>query len=144
MRAADTRRFVQLAMLFVFLLLAGCQNRLPATYSVEGRVIFADGRPITDAVVEFQSIPTHGQRVNARAVTDQTGHFQLTSFRTGDGALAGEHRVVVRAPPTLGNVERGDPPKHIVHPRFENYDTSALTFTVRKQANFFTIIIDPP
>lgn len=70
----------------------GCGKSRPETYPVEGMLRFEDGRPVTFGTVEFRS-PT--ERLTARGKIDARGHFRLTTFVEGDGAVAGEHQVVV-------------------------------------------------
>jgi hypothetical protein len=53
-----------------------------------------DGKPPPNAAVMF--IPEDGSRV-ATGRTDSEGCFRLTTFKPGDGAFPGEHRVTVTA-----------------------------------------------
>ncbi|MGD9633225.1 MAG: hypothetical protein AB7G28_08065 [Pirellulales bacterium] len=70
----------------------GCGEGHPKTYPVEGLLRFEDGRPVTFGTVEFHS---PAERLTARGKLDAHGHFRLTTFAEGDGAVAGEHQVVV-------------------------------------------------
>ncbi len=49
------------------------------------------GKPVPDAVVKF----TAQSRPTAVGRTDAEGRYTLTTFRKGDGAYGGSHRVVV-------------------------------------------------
>src|SRR5437868_6979200 len=73
----------------VLLTSAGCGG--PNLSKVEG-VVTLDGAPLPGATVSF--MPVGGGRA-AAGMTDSAGHFQLSTFRTDDGALAGDYRVIV-------------------------------------------------
>jgi hypothetical protein len=57
---------------------------------VKGTVTF-QGSPLAEADVAFT--PTGGRPATGR--TDAAGRFTLTTFRTNDGAMTGEHIVTV-------------------------------------------------
>ncbi|MDZ7617281.1 MAG: carboxypeptidase-like regulatory domain-containing protein [Patescibacteria group bacterium] len=72
------------------LIAAGCGGpTIPCT----GEVLL-DGKPLPNAAVMF--IPADGSRA-ATGKTDSAGCFRLTTFRLGDGAFPGEHRVTIAA-----------------------------------------------
>lgn len=76
---------------FAFVVIVGCDSGgHPATTAVYG-VLLHHGKPVSDASVNFT--PQKGRSANG--VTDAEGHFQLTTFQPGDGALAGEHLVTI-------------------------------------------------
>jgi hypothetical protein len=58
---------------------------------VEGTVTL-DGKPLPRATVSFMPV---GEGRAASGETDADGSFRLTTFRTNDGALPGEYKVVV-------------------------------------------------
>jgi hypothetical protein len=60
---------------------------------VEG-IVTLDGKPLPGATVTFA--PVGGGR-SASGRTDADGSFRLTTFRTDDGALPGEYKVMVVA-----------------------------------------------
>src|SRR5216684_4515847 len=68
---------------------AGCGGS--GTVSVKG-VVTLDGVPLSKAAVSFVPLgegrPAYGQ-------TDANGNFRLTTFRTDDGALPGEYKVII-------------------------------------------------
>src|SRR3954453_14239622 len=101
------QRWPALAGLGVLVLAAaGCGETRPKVYPAEGKVVFADGKPVTEGSVEFELDSTeHKVGKNPRSAIGPDGHFKLTTFDEGDGAAAGEHRVVVLPPlrePTTG------------------------------------------
>jgi hypothetical protein len=69
---------------------AGCGGK--GLRQVEGDVTL-DGRPVAAALVVFQREDGGGPPANA--VTDEAGHFRLSTFTTGDGALPGPYKVSV-------------------------------------------------
>src|SRR5262249_17030259 len=105
----------RLGLLLPALLLAaaGCGG-LGKPVKVEG-VVTLDGHPLSGATVTFA--PAEGGRP-ASGRTDTDGSFRLTTFRSDDGALPGEYKVIVvsgeepeekfvgRDPQTFTNEER--------------------------------------
>ena len=123
---------------------AGCSDSRPATYPVQGRVHFADGQPVPVGIVEFRS-QSDGRIAKGRI--DQKGHFVLSTFGKNDGAVAGEHQVIVlqhfdqRVWSAQAPRNRALPPEHgqheqetvLVHRRFAEYGASGLTAAVKPQ-----------
>ena len=72
------------------LLIVGCGRGTPLTMPVKGIVTF-QGSPLAEADVAFT--PKGGRPASGR--TDAAGRFTLTTFRTNDGALIGQHTVTV-------------------------------------------------
>lgn len=79
------------AVLSLVLLAIGCSPRRPTTVPVSG-IVTLDGEPVAGAAVMFE--PEAGG-VPARASTAADGSYKLSTFRRGDGALVGRHRVTV-------------------------------------------------
>ena len=88
------------AFLLVFLAgalpLAGCG---PADMApVHGRVT-CHGKPVAEAAIIFSPMPKNeGDRESGKAAaasTDADGKYVLTTYRQGDGALIGKHRVAI-------------------------------------------------
>lgn len=80
-----------LTYLFVALaLLAGCSDGKPTRVPVSGKVLI-DGQPLTLGSIAF--IP-QGARPSSSAI-DKNGHFELSCYEHGDGAVLGAHRVIV-------------------------------------------------
>ena len=63
----------------------------PPVYEVHGTVRL-DGTPLPQAVVVFQ--PEEG-KYSATGLTDESGEFQLTTFKDQDGAVEGTFQVSV-------------------------------------------------
>ena len=111
------------------------------TYPVEGIVVYKDGTPVTGGIVTFELVGDGPAKECARGEIGPDGTFQLRTFARNDGALAGKHRVIVAPPPALG---KSASPTESIHPRFANYDTSGLQFTVTSGKNHFRIEVERP
>ena len=74
-----------------FLLALGCGSSETLTYPVSG-IVTLDGLPMEGAAVMLKPIAGGS---NGYGVTGTDGSFEITTYRKGDGALPGEHRVVV-------------------------------------------------
>jgi len=66
----------------------------PLTYPVRGTVQY-DGRSVSGAVVTFMGRSTSGADLAAVGLTDANGRFELKTYRPGDGAISGSHRVAI-------------------------------------------------
>jgi hypothetical protein len=129
------------------MIVVGCSDGRPRTYPVQGRIRFEDGRPVPFGVVEFRSASYGGR--TARGEIDQRGHFNLRTFADNDGALPGEHKVVVvqyldptvwknsslRKPPAAPEHERHSNQTVLVDRRYADYRTSDLAATVKPQSD---------
>src|SRR5262249_6170903 len=73
----------------MLLVSAGCGN---ANLSKVEGVVTLDGAPLSGATVSFMPV---GDGRAASGLTDGDGYFRLTTFRTDDGALAGNYKVIV-------------------------------------------------
>lgn len=135
-----------LALCGLVFLAAGCgqanSGKLPPTYKVTG-VVKSGGEPLANAVVQFQLV--EGNR-GAVGQTDQSGRYQLTTFRPDDGAIPGEYRVAIlkmSEPPADFPVRQSedDPnvpqfvPKNLLPEKYAQAEVSGLTATVAEQAN---------
>ncbi len=70
----------------------GCGGQAVPTYPVNGRVTFADGRPLRFAFIEF--VPQSGG-ISSRAKVADDGTFVLGTLAKADGCTAGDFKVVV-------------------------------------------------
>ncbi len=82
-------------------LLVGCSDAPHTTFAVQGTVKL-DGQPLRlpegsyRGTVMFVSEAQDGQKgYTARGTVLPDGTYHLTTFETGDGAVAGKHRVAV-------------------------------------------------
>lgn len=115
----------------LLLLMAGCGGvDRPATHPVEGRITYK-GLPVADATVSFA--PASGRPANG--TTDADGNFSLTTYEPGDGALEGEHQVIVMkyepAQPNDPYAER----KSLLPSKYGDVKTTPLKQTVSAGGN---------
>jgi hypothetical protein len=76
----------------LLLTLSACGPARPAVAPVSGRITVS-GKPVTTGVVWFY--PDAGRA--ATGLIDADGRYTLGTFARADGALAGDHRVVIEA-----------------------------------------------
>lgn len=89
------RSFILLSA-FVALAFSGCGGAAPAkgrqpVFVVHGKVTY-QGQPVSGADVIFKS---ESVERSAFGRTDADGNFQLSTFGSNDGAVAGKHSVVI-------------------------------------------------
>jgi hypothetical protein len=139
-------------------LLAGCGG--PEVAKVTGKVTY-DGKPVTGGKIMFY--PESGRMALGEIGPD--GTYALTTFKPGDGALVGSHRIAIEstrvgpgsleAPKTLEEEielsKRGGPGAKIlvagkvewlVPEKYSRPETSGVTRTVVRGVN--TLDIDLP
>ena len=136
------------SMMVALLATTGCGSGNPPTYAVKGKVSFPDGSPVTIGTVEFEpaneDIPLK-DRINARALINKDGTYELTTLEMYDGALPGIHKVIVQEPPPDVDWEEGEkipPPK--IHKKYRAYTTSGLSFEVKEEENKINIEVIRP
>jgi len=120
---------------------AGCSDgRLP-TYPASGQVVFEDGSPVHVGTVELKS---REHNIHARGEISTDGRFVLTTYKPGDGAVAGTHDCVVVQMVMVEEIANFQPSTEgVVHPRFGSYRTSELMVEVaEKRTNELKIIVD--
>lgn len=120
--------------------LAGCGESRPETARVSGTVEF-DGELMTTA--QYGSVvftPTGGRLAKGRIESD--GSFELSTFRSGDGAITGIARVGVSATvdgPGSSPEEKYQGVRWLIPMKFGSGDTSGLTCEVQAGKNVFKI-----
>jgi hypothetical protein len=99
-------RFSWVGLAFVVLSTIGCgaQPGTAPTAKVSGTVTY-QGKPIEGVNVAF--VPTSGRP--ASGITDASGHFTLSTFGTGDGAVLGSHKVALAEMPDDAQPMPGEP-----------------------------------
>jgi hypothetical protein len=127
-------------------LLFGCSNQGVATYRVTGTVKLSDGKPLAGGRILFQ--PTGEVSHSARGIIAQDGSFQLTTFEPNDGAIPGEHKVVIT--PAVPEEAMDNPAaiaryRSLLDARYQNVDTTPLKYTVQpdNSQNHFDIVLEP-
>ena len=71
---------------------AGCNDGRPTRVPVSGTVLI-DGKPLAGGSIMF----VHPESRSSGSAIDANGHFQLTCYVPGDGAILGKHHVKVTA-----------------------------------------------
>jgi len=100
------------------LLVCGCGRSGGApTATCQGTVTYK-GQPLKDVVVTFN--PDKGR--SASGTTDAAGHFVLSCFARGDGAVPGNHKV------TITDAGSGEPEPMPGTPEAANYKPKPLGF----------------
>ena len=119
--------------------LAGCGDSKMPLAKATGSVTM-NGQPVRDAKVIFR--PEAGPAASGE--TDAQGHFVLSTYDPGDGAVIERHTVVV-VPNTAGvALKPGQPPAPpapataTIPPRFQRPESSRLTADVRPSGNDFS------
>ena len=145
----------RLLLIFVVSILSlGCSNsRHPELRRVKGHVVY-QGQPVSDAVVAFYNEKSPRP---ATGTTDASGDFYLTTFDDNDGALPGEHTVVITKTaasetddsPQLSMDEAMTAPspriktKRLLPAKYASVKTSPLRYTVADDGpNDFSIDLD--
>lgn len=116
------------------LLLAGCE-RGPQMVPVTGKVLY-NGQPLAFGSIAFQ--PPSGQP--ARGEIQSDGTFSLSTYRPGDGAVVGRHKVRVacyesqrpNAAKLPGEQSLG---KLLIPQKYTLFDESGLTAEVIADGN---------
>ncbi len=126
----------------VCLTLAGCSGR-PRPYPTSGKIVFADGQPLAGGRIEVRSLE---HALVARGAVAKDGTFELTTYAPGDGAVAGEHQVLIvqKFAADIDNMQ-----KHMEHAtrtrtlarRFSKYATSGLTLKVAPGGDNSSIVL---
>ncbi|RCS46390.1 hypothetical protein DTL42_15595 [Bremerella cremea] len=116
----------------------GCDKSV-ATHPVSGKVVLANGSPANGGIVKFRTTSEEGEMVKASGKIQSDGSFQLSTFEDGDGALEGDHEVILFSPASGdGNVS--------VAPNFaskyRNYETSGLKFAIAPGENDIVIQLE--
>jgi len=124
------RCFVVCSMVLLLLAQAGCSSPEEAkTYPVSGEVTL-DGKPLSGATIMLQPA---GRGSLGFGESDASGLFVISTFELGDGAIPGEHNIVVTYSSTDGD-EGADPEKSsiVVPARYSKPESSGLQVTVEE------------
>ena len=121
---------------------AGC-NSGPKLYPVRGKVVYGDGSPMKGGAVMFELVDNPLHVMSQGTIDNDTGEFTLTTYKPGDGALTGRYRVIIRGRRSNPKSEVVDPVTiGQIHPRFQDFATSGLEFTVEPKDNELTLTVE--
>lgn len=145
--ANGLRPFLLLPAAVVLFSLAGCGPSAPyPIVPVTGKVTYEDGTPIPAArvVVSFESeAPPVDSKTHPRAgkaeVNPSDGTFSsVTTWKFGDGAIVGPHKVVV-----ISMDEKQNPTKHVPK-EYQSKVTTPLTIEVTRDGKPLEIKVAKP
>ncbi len=122
-------------------LCGGCGSGKPPAYRTSGKVVFANGTPVRTGSVELKS---REHSIQARGEIGTDGKFVLTTYRNGDGAIAGLHDCVVVQMVMVEDLnQRNHGIYGVVDPRFGSYHTAGLTCTIEpKHGNELVLTVE--
>ena len=140
---------ISLACLMLFMA-SGCSRkyedkwskRRPPSFPTTGSVTW-NGEPAAGALVTLQSL---SHNVAASGRTNDEGEFALTTWRQGDGAVAGDHKVTVATTVIAGYTSEGSVIEvNAMPPKYEKPDTSGLTATINEKGkNVLSFAVEGP
>jgi hypothetical protein len=114
--------------------LAGCQqaDSLPSlkVYEVDGKVLLADGKPLTSGWVYF--VPKGDLTITPSGQIAPDGSFSLVTGGSGEGAPPGEYKIRIESP-EFPAAEKSKKSRYPV--KYTDEDSSGLVITVRPEAN---------
>ena len=124
------------AIALASLVCLGCGgSKHPPTYPVTGTVTYKS-QPVAGAQVMF--ISTAGPA--AEGTTGADGKFSLTTFKPGDGAIGGEHKITIVKMETAASTDPNNPygtAKSVLPPRYGNPAQTPLKENVGTSKNEF-------
>jgi hypothetical protein len=126
------RRAAAVVVAGMLLGLAGCGG--PSLYPVHGKVVWENGaeaRELDGGLVVCEAV---NGAVGARGDIQKDGSFQLSTYKPGDGAVPGKHRVAV-----VENKPGEPPPAPIIDRAFFSVETSGLEINVEPKTNAVTL-----
>lgn len=144
---------LQRCLILLSLFALGCSSEevpdRPATHPVSGMVTY-NGSPLADATVTYR--PMEFESKGAVGRTDEQGVYQLMTYETGDGAIAGDYIVtVIKQEHTPGDPSYDDtdspnygkepPPEalgktiDLIPTKYADTDKAILTATVKEGEN---------
>jgi hypothetical protein len=132
-------RWRLLGLLVVGLLLTGCGR---SYYPVKGRVHFADGSPLGNGRVVVES--KDGKSASWGAIHSD-GTFQMGTNSPTDGVPPGTWQITILNATTPAPADLSTPfvPKPLIHPKYDNKETSGITFEVPAQTEW-EITVEKP
>jgi hypothetical protein len=110
----------------------GCANNEFRTYPVSGHLEFEDGTAPKFGTIEFFNAD---RKINARGKIDRDGSFTVGTYQADDGAVEGQHKVIISQPtrdPLTAQIKVEIEHDHgtLVHPDYYDYRTSKLNCQV--------------
>lgn len=140
-RPKDIRSLLPLLLCTCLVASQGCGSGQPPAYPTKGHVTFANGSPVRTGTIELKS---REHSIQARGTIGPDGQFILTTYREGDGAVAGVHDCVIVQMVVVEDLKaRNHGVYGVVNPKHASYQTSGLTCTVEPKAgNELTVTVE--
>jgi len=123
-------------VLFVLAISLGCSqsDRIPV-HPVEGQLTW-NGQPLPNAfVVLHPQDKSNPKLLPARAQTDASGKFQLSTYDQADGAAAGEYKVTVEYYRPIQNGNGLEPGPNVLPAKLARPETSEINVRVAEGKN---------
>lgn len=121
--------------------LAGCGSGI---YPVEGKVVWPDGAAAKE--LEGSQVVFEQQAANttARGTVNSEGSFRLTTNTADDGAVPGEHKVLVIevGRKSLPGGDGSNIAPGVMDPKFYTFESSGLTATIHPGKNEVTLKVE--
>lgn len=96
-----------------------------------GGTLTCDGRPMSHAIIIFHPMKKGLVGGSPRATADESGRYQLTTFRADDGAPVGDYRVTIYWPEGGAASEDADPlPPDQLKSAYSDEKTTAIRAAV--------------
>ena len=132
------QRCIWTCLFAVTIVASGC-NQSENIYPVSGTIVFEDGSPVMFGDIEFQAFQ---EPINARGKIQRDGSFQVGTRSSSDGAVVGEHKVVIVQTVTNHfNLDVVHDHGHVVDPMYSNYQTTDLTVEVKPEKNQIKLVV---
>lgn len=124
-------------------LLSGCGG---GTYPVHGKVVFKGSQAAATELAGYMiTLESKSGRVSASGVVEPDGTFELSTYKPGDGLVAGKHRVALNPPMPLQLVEgpgaKPAPPSPIPI-KYGAFNTSGLEVAVERSGQEIVLEVD--
>jgi hypothetical protein len=110
----------------------GCGGR--SLYPVQGKVVWENGADATELDGGLVVCESVNGTVGSRGDIQKDGSFRLSTYKPGDGAVLGKHRVAV-----VENKPGEPPPPPIIDRAFFSVNTSGLEIIVEPKTNQVTL-----
>jgi hypothetical protein len=120
------------------LALTGCGGK--RTYPVEGKIVVKGSAfPVKDLSGYIVTFESQTENVGANGTVGPDGTFRVGTFKEGDGAVAGKHRVSLM-PPMAEEGKRG--PRMVLPARYYRFETSGLEVVVEPRKTEITLEVE--
>jgi hypothetical protein len=133
MFANSIHNIARVALAIAAVVVAGCGGNDKKTAVVRGTVTY-NGMAVPNGTISF--IPADGRSATGEIEPD--GSYTLTTYRKGDGAILGQHKVVIVAMENMSNrlpEARNPLPPSIIPVKYTSLATSDLRADVKDQEN---------